>query len=1212
MRHPESYHLSRGGLPVVDQQRRSSFVPALWGWASTLTIVVVLVAAITPRAAAQSEGRVTGFVHDQTGAVIPGATVVLRDEASGTELPGITDDRGLFSFDPVQPKTYTLTIQKEGFKTYSKTGIDVHPGDRLDLSANLELGQRAERVVVKASAERLAPTDSGAKVDVLTSGQIQNLSTKGRNSFELLGLLAGVVDTGFDPSSGTNLNQGPSNFSVNGQRFDQMDYRLDNVRGLDPGGLSSVFVIPNMDMIQEFSVKTSNVEADQGHAPVQIEAVTKSGGRDFHGSVYYYGRNAALNANDFSNNLAGLPKPASKFNYPGFTLGGPVRIPGTGFNQNRDKLFFFVGMEWQRQLPDPGTEFATVPTAKMRTGDFSELLNPQFCQTDGAGHITGGRYLNMPCIVTDPNDGTTALAGNVLPAGDVTSDGRIFLNLFPQPNYVDQAGGRYNYAARPLYPTNPAVANIKVDYNLSDKTRMFVRLSREAEKQYWPFGVWAGENSGWTSNIPDPGVALGDNLARSIAFNVVQTLNPTLTNEVQIGASVLHYSNAYSQPKTLSRAALGFNFKGMAFPGTITTESDIVPQITDAWSAPGGGNPGAGRWGAGNLTPPSGAFYHPDEYEISDNLAKVKGTHLLKFGFAAEHTLQDQNIGLAVEGLLVTDTSWGLTTGNEFGDILSEHYKAYGQQSRDIANPNYSSNIEWFAQDSWKFKRRLTLNYGARFSWMQPYQVGRGFLVTFDPKVYDPSQPTSLANGLLLASKGQISNSALGNPHPVIQPRLGFAWDVFGKGKSVLRGGLGIYVSRDTSNAVNKIVDSPPNSFNSGPSQQFTSLSQIESINPYGSLGNIALQVSNIHDNSTPQSYQWSITWSQMVGLSTVLETSYVGNVGRHLSSLRDLNAVPLGAMWNPGGQILGTDTNAQAFRRYAPWGAINLLSQGQTSNYNSLQVTARRNVARGLTLLAAYTWSKALGHGATGFNSTVDPFDSKRNYGLLGYDRAHNFALSYIYDLPSAGTKYFQGNRVAKGVLDNWRLSGVTHYTSGAPLSVSNGGISCKNAAGETNPASLALCSSFVGDGRTWYGSSAESVLPVFLSNPRTGVNSTGVNGPWLNPASVTLPSIGQFGNFEAPVFRTPGFNKWDTTLFKEFSLSEMVRLQFRLAAFDLFNRAQLDAPSNSAQFQWNLPLGATSLSQGSASLANPGSFGIITDKRGHREVEYGIKVIF
>ncbi len=331
-----------------------------------LSIGVLLVATITPRAVAQSEGRVTGFVHDQTGAVIPGATVVLRDEASGTELPGITDDRGLFSFDPVQPKTYTLTIQKEGFKTYSKTGIDVHPGDRLDMSANLELGLRAERVEVKASAERLVPTDSGAKVDVLTAGQIQNLSTKGRNSFELLGLLAGVVDTGFDPSSGTNLNQGPSNFSVNGQRFDQMDYRLDNVRGLDPGGLSSVFVIPNMDMIQEFSVKTSNVEADQGHAPVQIEAVTKSGGRDFHGSVYYYGRNAALNANDFSNNLAGIAKPASKFNYPGFTLGGPVRIPGTGFNKNRDKLFFFVGMEWQRQLPDPGTEFATVPTAKMR------------------------------------------------------------------------------------------------------------------------------------------------------------------------------------------------------------------------------------------------------------------------------------------------------------------------------------------------------------------------------------------------------------------------------------------------------------------------------------------------------------------------------------------------------------------------------------------------------------------------------------------------------------------------------------------------------------------------------------------------------------------------------------------------------------------------------------------------------------------------------
>src|SRR5437773_7556921 len=244
-----------------------------------------------------------------------------------------------------------------------------------DQSASLELGQSVQKVEVKATASNLITTESGAKTEVLTAGQIQNLSTMGRNAMELLGLLAGVVDQGFDPSRGSNLNQGIAKFSFNGLRYDQNDYHIDGARGIEPGGFSSLFIVPNMDMIQEFSVKTSNVEADQGRSPVNIDAVTKSGGRDYHGAVFYYGRNAALNANDFSNNLAGIPKPASKFNYLGFNLGGPVRIPGTNFNKNRDKLFFFVGMEWQRQLPDPGTQLVTVPTAKMRTGDFSELLN---------------------------------------------------------------------------------------------------------------------------------------------------------------------------------------------------------------------------------------------------------------------------------------------------------------------------------------------------------------------------------------------------------------------------------------------------------------------------------------------------------------------------------------------------------------------------------------------------------------------------------------------------------------------------------------------------------------------------------------------------------------------------------------------------------------------------------------------------------------------
>ena len=782
------------------------------------------------------------------------------------------------------------------------------------------------------------------------------------------------------------------------------------------------------------------------------------------------------------------------------------------------------------------------------------------------------------------------------------------MNIFPLPNLVDPAGRR-NFAAHPLYPNNPFQTVIKVDYNFSEKTRMFVRLSREAEEQVYPFNLWAGENSGWTSNIPEPGLVVGSNHNRALAVNVVQTLNPTLTNEFQLSAQALYFPNRYRFPEKVSRSALGFNFKGMAFPGTPTVQNDTVPQIIDAWDY-FGGNPGAGRWGAGNFAS-GGVYYKSNEFEFFDNLSKVKSTHILKFGFAVEQSRQTQSNAPVTEGQFVTDASWGLTTGNEFGDILSEHYKAYLQTTRSLAAPVRGTTIEWYGQDSWKVTRRLTLNYGARFTWSQPWQVLHNAFLTFDPKVYDPTRIGDFTNGILLASKGQIGNGGFGAPHPVIQPRLGFAWDVFGTGKSVLRGGFGTYVHRQDSNQVNNIANSPPQAFTSNPSQQFTSLGQIENTDPFGVLGNLSLAVSDVHDSSTPQVYQWSLTWSQSIGFQTVVETSYVGNTARHLGRSWDINAVPLGAMWLPGTQTLGADTNAQDFRPFKQWGSISLIDHSLTSNYNSLQVTARRNAAKGLTLLAAYTWSKALGTAATPFQ---DQFDSKRNYGLQAWDRAHNFSLSFIYDLPSPSKRHFSGNWLAKGVLDTWRFSAIAHYTSGPPLSVTTTGISCVNAPGEANPSSLGLCSSsnFIGDGRTWYGSSALAVLPVVLSNPQFGVASTGVNQHWLNPASITLPPIGQFGTFEQPTYRSPGSNKWDMTLFKEFPIREKLRLQFRLAAFDVFNRAQLLTPQTTAQFFWNLPLGATSLTQGSASLANPESFGVISNKYGHREVEFAIKLFF
>ncbi len=1182
------------------------------GLAGLLAVMAVL---STGPLGAQTAARLSGLVQDQSGAAIPGAAVVLRDEASGTEIRGHTDASGFYSFDPVPPKTYSLSVQKEGFKTYVQSSIVVHPADRLDVSVTLQVGKAVERVEVNAEALNVVPTDTGAKTNVLEAREIQNLSTVGRNSMELLTLLPGVVNGGFDATNGSFFGQGVQLFNVNGLRNDQNDMRMDNMHNIWPGDNNGFLHEPNMDMIQEMSVKTSNFEADQGRSPLVIDTITKSGGREYHGEAYWYHRDAALNANDWSNNLAKIPKPNSLFNYLGFNLGGPVLFPHSDFNKNRDKFFFFVGMEWQRQRPDPGTQLATVPSASQRQGNFGDLLNPNFCATDGSGKIIGGRYLKQPCILTDPDTGLP-LSGNVIPANKMTASDQAFLSLWPLPNFVDP-NGVFNYAAHPLRPLNRNVQHIKLDYNVSENTRIYVNLGHESEKSFQDFGLWGGVNSGWTSNIPEPTPIVSHSYTDSLGINIVKLINPTLTNEFQFSTSATWFPNNYQDPSKISKRTIGMNFTGIwnqpiTLSNGITVpvnSTDTVPQVYDQWDY-FGGNPGAGRWSGGNIA--SGVFATNTEFEWMDNVTKVFGAHNLKFGFYADRTRQDHNLGAAVEGRLTTDESWGSTTGDEFGDILTERYKSFEQASRDVAALWRFWDAEWYAQDSWKVSRRLTLNYGARFSWLQPWNEIRGQASTFDPAAYNPSQPTNTFNGLLIAQKGQVPNSIFPSPNPVIQPRLGFAWDVFGKGKSVLRGGFGGFVSRDKGNTLNNISEAPPFSFDSDPVDDFTSFGQIQGTDPFGGVGNLSLAFGapNRHDRNVPQAYEWSLTWSQSLGGRTVLETSYVGNASRHLYALHDINAVPFGGMWAQGTmQLRGTQANA--FRQYKPWGVINQADHSQTANYNALQVTARRTVSQGLTFLATYTWSKTLGH-ADVFNSSIDPFDSRRNYGLLPYDRAHLLNFSYIYRLPDPGKKYFGDSRIAGGILDDWQLSGVTHYASGAPARVGVAGIRCVTDPAETNAATLALCANYTGDNRTWFGTNAIRLTPIVLSNPRNSVNFTGVGGTWLNPNTLTLPKPGEFGTFEQPTFRSPGFNNWDLTLFKRFRLAEKRELEFRWAAFDIFNRAQLTAPLGGAAFTWTLPLNATSLTQGQAKLANPDTFGKIFNKLGHRQMEVAIKLHF
>lgn len=1211
----------------------------------------------------QGNGTVSGTVRDASGAVVPGASVELRNEASGTVLRTTSDSSGLYVINYVPVATYTLTVSSKGFKKSEQTGIHVAPSAALQEDATLQVGTQVETIEVKSTAVNLITKSSGGMAPTIGERQIQNTGTAGRDAMELLTLLPGVVGgtgipgapgAGFaDFSNGSGFQTagaGINNFNVNGLRSDQNLVKLDNSYLMDPGANSGFIVEPNMDMIQEFSVKTSGFEASQGGAGIIVDAVTKSGGSKYRGEAYWYARNAVFNANDWSNNLAHVTKPNSKFNYPGFNIGGPVRIPGTSFNKNNDKMFFFYALELQRQLTDPGSQLKVLPTAAMRNGDFSGLWTApnSTCTKNSSGVVTGGRFLQMPCIVNDMATGKAA-PGNILPPNEVTADGQDLLNhtyLLPNPLYNDPTGNT-NFVSHPNYPTNRIENTIRVDYNLTQNTRAYLRLAQNSDTEYYPYGLWWG--SGIPRVTPDTGHLSGE----TATLNVVQVINPTLTNEVEFSINANNFPWKAQDPSKVASAQLrqnlpGFNWlKGSG--GSAFTRTMAVPTVWD-----GVDNTGSDNW-TGSQDTYNGVFGDKTIFDFSDNVTKVKGTHSLQFGASFLHTRNDQNSSGVQGRIWATNWGDGNSTGNVFGDLLAQGFTNYDQTTNDVDGMWRFWNYEWYAQDSWKVNRKLTLNYGARFAYFPPWYEARGKVANFVPQLWTAANDTSINDGVQVGSGikaaesapffppslvgkfagGAPSSGGFPNPPVTIEPRLGIAYDVFGTGKTVVRAGAGVYQERDQGNTVFGAAQNPPFTFDSNTNfttnitQAGGGFAKIANFDPYGAAGGVAATALDTTDSKGAQSYSWNLTLDQDIGHQTVIEAAYVGDVGRHLYIETALNPIPL------GGLLCSTPSNAGvcgasagligvqvpnagnsgvqgALRHYQPFGAINLLHHVSDSNYNSLQVSVRRNVTHGLTLLMSYTYSKTLGY-AGAFNGTVDPFDSRLNYGLQSYDRPQNFNISYIYQLPDAGTKYFNSNKFANGVLNGWQVSGITNYQSGSPLSVSTGTINCTG--------NSTVCGNNFG-ADTWTGTDARGLTPLLLFNPQSQAAFKGVGTDWLNPASATLPAVGKLGTREMPQFLGPASNNWNMTLFKSFKLGEQRRLEFRAAAFDIFNRAQYDNPNTTVNINAIVPANANDFSQAtfspvqnvpnSGQPCGSGNFGCVANKHGHREMELALKLFF
>ena len=1153
-------------------------------WTALLPVVLLAclcTLSVIPLRAQNASGALTGIVADPSGAVVPGASIVMKNELSGDERKTVSNNDGFFSINAVQPGDYTVTISAQGFERYEQKGVHFDVGDKRNLSnIALKVGTAAETVTVEATSEQLTPVDSGEKSTVIGQKQMQDIAIYGQNAAEFIKILPGFAMTGglvnaasFGPSTYENTGAGPvGSFSANGLRTAALDITSDGAHIIDPGCNCGQSVNTVVDMTSEMKVLTSNFGADNAKGPVVISAVGKSGGSQFHGEAYIYARNGVLSATNAFNNsegtnpLTGLkvaPKPDTSFYYPGGNIGGPVIIPGTNFNKNHDKLFFFLAYErYQQTVQDLNHDIfnSVVPAPFERPGggpgggaDFSAAAIQNYF-----GSTLGNQGYALGAISLTPYVGSV---NGVIPASEFNTIGVNMINkLFPMPNVNPQQNNGYNYIYSTTHSDNMWQFRPRVDYSINDNTKMFVTFNHQQDLNHDNSTAWWGTNPA----VPYPAPLSQGNYSDSISVNLTKVFNPTLTNELLFTYTDLYVPFTIPNLANFTATALGIGYKHI-FNDTV---NDQIPVLT-GWSD-----------GMANLIQPSGfesgsLYAHKWLPSASDNLSKVWGTHIAKFGFYYEWTKNAQPSDSYVNGEQQY-ANWGQgSTGNVYADMLTGVISGgYAESNFDPLIHMHFNTVSFYGQDSWKVSRRFTLDYGLRIDHLGPWvdESGKGAAV-FVPSDYNPNAVgggSSLTGFEWHARDASIPLSGAPGRFAFYNPRFGFAYDLFGTGKTVLRGGYGTYRYHDEQNvqagamavsggAYTFPVPSPPNNA----PQTFAYIAGIQpsAVTP----GNVV--VLNPKDSEQPFTQSYSFTISQRMPWSSTAEVAYVGNhasdLSNYNSSVGALNDLPVGTLFQPQnvglfgktGSITGTP-NVQALLPYPLYasngvstGGIQQIDHIEYSNYNSLQASWNKQSGRGNWLLN-YTFSKALGiRGENGTSGVGDPLNINNDYGVLPNDRTHLFNAAYVYN---EGTVY-HGNKLVGGVINGWQLSGLTQIQSGVPLQAntsSNFGMGGNFPAGATLPNGVSVAGVPITDDLVT-GTPNEEEQPILTCDPRDNLGKN----QFINGNCFALPTPGHNGSFIFPYIKGPMFFNSDLSLFKNFQLSESKKIQIRGSFYNFLN---------------------------------------------------------
>ncbi|MEP7362119.1 MAG: carboxypeptidase-like regulatory domain-containing protein [Acidobacteriota bacterium] len=1137
---------------------------------------------------AQTFGDISGEVRDQSSAVIGGVAVSLTNVGTNATRTTATNDQGLFAFPALQPGQYTLKAEKQGFKSFSRTGIVVEVQLSARINIDMQVGSVSESIEVSAQAA-LLQSENATVGTVIDNKRILEMPLAGRNAFNLVAI-APNVSFGFPSAGQAGSRQGgvraDQSISVGGQRPQYNRYTLDGVENTDPN-FNTFVVLPSIDALQEFKVQTGVYPAEFGRGATQINMSTKPGSNDYHGTLFYFLRNDKLDAKNYAFTTARPPKDPFKWNQFGFTIGGPITIPKIVNGKNR--LFFMTNYEWFRQRRQVQS-VSTVATAAMQGGNFNELVG---LPTSNAKQ-TGGIY--DPRTRTVSNNVATALpfAGNVIPTSRIDPTSKKFLEFYRTPT-LNTPNLASNFVQSQGRPINRDQFIGRFDVVESSNSQWSGRYS------------WGDENQA-NESLNLNGTKIVTNFKQYMVSNT-RVLSSSMVNEARFG-----YTKFYNT-----------NGPELAFTRDVVSELSIPglkggPPVQ--WGIPSVGF--SGVWdGFGNDS--EGPYENNNSYmQFVDNFSIIRGKHSFKVGGEIRQDHYNQIGNQFARGAFTfirnatNNPSVSGRTGDPVADfLLGEVFQ--GEAAVQIAQAKFrSTGFALYFDDVWKVSNKITVNFGLRYEMTPPWEDQTGTLFNGivpqdifpdpnNPVITDTSRhPYFLRQGasrqncfegiaigrwlptdgytLDVRCDGSLGNRLVGVDKNDFAPRFGVSFSP--TAKWVVRTGAGYFYSQDSGNPR---FDMARNLAGRGRNNSNPTIPDLRWANSLGGGGLSAslpaqpYSFANPYDRRTPYAIQYMLNVQRELGGGAVLEVGYLGSVSRHLEALRAINeAVPsCGALPNASdpnyARCLADPLRGRSLSQKRPFpefGRIQLVDNGGTGNYNSLGTKFTKRYSKGLTTLVSYTWAKSLDTSTsirTLGGDTLFPQNSycrACEYGRSTHDVRHRLVASTIWDLPfGKGRQFNIENPFANAIAGGWKTTSILTLQTGFAQTISNG-----------------LDTSGTGglfDRPNATGQDPD--LPRGQQDPQR----------FFNTGAFVVNNIGQFGNVGRNTLTTPGVIGWDFSILKDFPIKSETRfLQFRFEAFNFPNHPN-----------WNNPDGNVS----------SGNFGRITSTRSNmRQLQFGLKLNF